>query len=261
MIQWAVMSREIQGDEKNGRGCLFGNIHSIQTFATADGPGSRFVVFMQGCRFRCVYCHNPDTWRFDGGTKFSAEQIVKKMLRYTPYYGNNGGITLSGGEPLLQAEFAAEVFYLCRQNSVHTALDTAGSRLDATVKKLLQYTDLVLLDIKHCEKQKFRQITGCRLDTTLDFLDYLTETNKKFWVRQVVADGINDTEAEIELLAKLLQGRKSLERVELLPYHTLGAHKWQSLGIDYPLKASPPISQERIAELTSILERWNIPVS
>ncbi len=243
------MSAEIQG-----------NVHSIQTFATADGPGSRFVVFMQGCGFRCVYCHNPDTWRLDAGTKFTAEQIVKKMLRYKPYYGDKGGITLSGGEPLLQAEFTAEVFCLCRQNSVHTALDTAGSRLDALVKKVLKYTDLVILDIKHCEKQKFRQITGCKLNTTLDFLEYLTETNKKFWVRQVVAVGINDTEAEIEHLANLLQGRKSLERVELLPYHTLGVEKWQSLGIDYPLKSSMPISRQRIAELVNILERRNIPI-
>ena len=237
-----------------------GYVHSIETFATADGPGTRLVVFMQGCKFRCVYCHNPDSWQLQTGERLTAEQIVKKTLRYKPYYGEKGGITLSGGEPLVQSEFATEIFSLCKQNQIHTALDTAGSRLDNSVKELLEYTDLVLLDIKHCQADKFKQITGCPIQSTIDFLDYITEIGKKFWVRQVVAPGINDCEEDIIRLASLLQGRENLDKIELLPYHTLGVEKWQALGISYPLAGASPITAEKISELTKILKRHNLPI-
>lgn len=237
-----------------------GFIHSIETFATLDGPGTRFAVFLQGCGLRCVYCHNPDTWQIGSGQKASAEQIYKKMLRYKPYYGEKGGITLSGGEPLLQTEFATELFLLCKDSGIHTALDTAGSRFDDEVKKLLEHTDLVLLDIKHCDSEKFRQITGCDIKTTLEFYDYIIETGKKFWVRQVVVPGINDKEADIELLADMLEGNQSLERVELLGYHTLGVDKWHALGIDYTLENTPRIAAERLAELVDVLRKRGLPV-
>jgi pyruvate formate lyase activating enzyme len=238
-----------------------GYIHSIETFATLDGPGTRFVVFFQGCGLRCIYCHNPDTWTPRTGEKVSAAQIVKKMLRYKPYYGEKGGITLSGGEPLLQVEFATEIFRLCRQEDVHTALDTAGSRFDDKVKELLEYTDLVLLDIKHCDRGKFKELTGRDIDASLEFLAHLKRIGKKFWARQVIVPGINDIAADIELLADMLADCPSLERVELLGYHTLGVEKWHQLGLQYRLEDTPQISEQRIDELSDILKRRALPVS
>ncbi len=237
-----------------------GNIHSIETFATLDGPGTRFVVFLQGCSFRCLYCHNPDTWQIDGGTKMSAQQIVDKLLRYKPYYGEKGGITLSGGEPLLQARFAAELLSLCKQKNVHTALDTAGSPLNEDIKDTLNYTDLVLLDIKHCDRDKFKYITGKSIDGMLEFFEYIKANNKKFWVRQVIVPAINDSKADVELLADMLEGCDNLERVELLGYHSLGLEKWHQLGLEYKLEDTPDIDPKVIDGLTEILKNRRLPV-
>jgi pyruvate formate lyase activating enzyme len=231
-----------------------GYIHSIETFATLDGPGTRFVVFMQGCGFRCLYCHNPDTWRIGAGTKMSADQIVEKLLRYVSYYGEKGGITLSGGEPLIQAEFAGELLRLCKQNNIHTALDTAAGRFDDAVKEVLEHTDLVLLDIKHSDPDKFRQITGRDMSEVQAFLNYIKEKGIKFWARQVIVPGINDTEADVNSLADMLEGCRGLERIELLGYHTLGVEKWHKLEMEYQLEDTPRISEEKLQELTDILK-------
>ncbi|MFI4912733.1 MAG: pyruvate formate-lyase-activating protein [Sedimentisphaeraceae bacterium JB056] len=236
-----------------------GYIHSIETFATLDGPGTRFVVFLQGCGLRCLYCHNPDTWDIKVGQKISAEQIYKKLLRYKPYYGEKGGITLSGGEPLLQVEFSTELFTLCRKNNINTALDTAGSRFDEKVKELLEETSLVLLDIKHCNPEKFTQITGRDINKTMEFLDYITKTGKKFWVRQVIIPGINDNEEDIELLADTLESRDGLERVELLGYHTLGVEKWEKLNLQYELSNTPKMDEQKLKHLSDILEKRGLP--
>ncbi len=235
-----------------------GFVHSIETFATADGPGSRCVVFCQGCGFRCLYCHNPDTWACKCGQKMTAMQVAAKVMRYKPYYGTKGGLTLSGGEPLIQPEFAAEVFRLCREGGVHTALDTAGREPDEAVKKVLQYTSLVLLDIKHCDPAKFKYLTGCEIDGTLNFLEYITAAGIKFWVRQVIVPGLNDNPQDIDSLAAMLKDRAGLERVELLPYHTLGVEKYSRLGLVYKLKDLSPVSEQTIAQLTQRLRKQGL---
>ncbi len=228
-----------------------GFVHSIETFATADGPGTRCVVFCQGCSFRCLYCHNPDTWACNRGTKMTAQEVAAKAIRYKSYYGSKGGITLSGGEPLMQPEFVAEILRICRENEIHTALDTAGRTPDDGVKQVLQYTDLVLLDIKHCDPAKFEYITGYDIQGTLDFLEYITSKEIEFWVRQVIVPGINDNERDIDMLADMLKGRPSLGRIELLPYHTLGIDKWKQMGVDYRLENVPAVDNETITRLNA----------
>ncbi|MBR5188124.1 MAG: radical SAM protein, partial [Clostridia bacterium] len=162
-----------------------GRIHSFQSLGTVDGPGIRFVVFFQGCHLRCKCCHNPDTWSFSEGTEYTAEEIMKRVLRYREYFGTRGGITLSGGEPLLQADFAREIFTLCHQNGIHTCLDTSGSILNDSVKALLKETDLVLLDIKYVSEEQYRENVGCSLQAPLAFLEYLKQENIPVAIRQV----------------------------------------------------------------------------
>lgn len=237
-----------------------GFVHSIETFATVDGPGTRCVVFLQGCSFRCLYCHNPDTWAFGAAKLISAEELVKKVLRYKSYYGKKGGITLSGGEPLMQPDFAAEIFRLCREQQINTALDTAGKTPNDKIKRVVDYSDLILLDIKHCDPKKFKQLTGSDISETLDFLDYITEQNKDFWVRQVIVPEINDTAGDIEALCRLLTGRDSLRRIELLPYHTLGVEKWHKLGLEYKLENVAPVENEKLKSLKAIISDHWLPI-
>jgi len=183
----------------------------------------------------------------------TADEVAARAIRYKPYYGDKGGITLSGGEPLMQPDFAAEIFRLCRESGVHTALDTAGSRPDEAVKKVLEYTDLVLLDIKHCDPVKFKDITGRDIEGTLEFLEYITAKGMNFWARQVIVPGINDNLPDIDLLADMLKNRPTLGRVELLPYHTLGVDKWKQLGISYRLENVPALDQQTINRLNERL--------
>ncbi len=183
----------------------------------------------------------------------SAQEVAAKAIRYKPYYGAKGGITVSGGEPLRQPDFVAEIFRLCRESGVHTALDTAGCEPDYAVKRVLQYTDLVLLDIKHCDPVKFKDITGCDINGTLDFLEYITAKGIKFWVRQVIVPGINDNPADMDKLGELLKGRPALGRVELLAYHTLGTDKWKQLGMKYRLEGVAAVDDATITHLNARL--------
>ncbi len=230
-----------------------GRIHSYETLAGLDGPGLRTVVFLQGCPLRCAYCHNPDTWDPDGGKLVSAGKVIERVARQRAYFGATGGVTLSGGEPLAQATFAAEILEGCRSLGIHTALDTAGWPLTADVDRVLDATDLVLLDIKDADPERHRRLTGAPAETARRFLRHIDGRHMDVWVRQVIVPGINDDEASVDALAGLLRGM-SVRRVQLLGYHALGADKWRELGLDYPLDGTPELSGERLAELQRRLD-------
>jgi len=231
---------------------IYGYVHSIASLGGADGPGVRTVIFMQGCPLRCSYCHNPDTWKFFTGEKYRPEELFNKVSRYKPYFGSSGGVTVSGGEPLSQPEFVAEFFKLCRKNGIHTALDTAGSILNDKVKKVLDYTDLVLLDVKHTNPLQFRELTRGEYSSLMEFLDYCIMIKKPLWLRQVIVPGITDSEENIRELAVLAKKAGAL-KVELLPYHDMGVYKWEELGLEYKLKGVEPPSPEQMEKLNKIL--------
>ncbi|HHW90448.1 MAG TPA: pyruvate formate lyase-activating protein [Clostridiales bacterium] len=227
-----------------------GYIHSIESLGTVDGPGIRTVVFMQGCDLRCRYCHNPDTWQRSCGTVYSAQELVDKIIKFKPYFIKNGGVTVSGGEPLLQAEFLYEFFELLKKQSIHTAIDTAGM-LNDNIKKLLTLTDLVLLDIKHTDPIEHKKLTGADFEPTQRMHQYLVDNNIDFWIRQVIVPGINNTPSQIQALAKYCV---NAQKYELIPYHTLGVKKWRELGLLYSLKDVAPPSKELMKELKKTLD-------
>ena len=192
---------------------MIGNIDSIETMGLVDGPGIRFVVFLQGCHLRCLYCHNPETWdEKKVKIKMTPEELVKKILRYIPYYENKGGVTFSGGEPLLQSEFLLETLKLCKKNNIHTCLDTAGVG-NGNYEEILKYTDLIIMDIKAVEPDLYKRITGNNIDESLKFLDVCQKLNKKMWFRQVIVPGINDTREEILKLKEFSSRYKNVERI------------------------------------------------
>ena len=218
-----------------------GKLHSIETFGTVDGPGVRFVVFFQGCPMRCKYCHNPDTWEIsDAAIEADADGLLEKMTRNLPFY-KTGGITATGGEPLLQIEFLTELFSLAKEEGIHTCLDTSGitfSKKPDTLKKfdkLIEVTDLVMLDIKHTDRESHAELCGAPNDAPLEFLRYLSEKKKPTRIRYVLVPGITDGERELSSLGELLSGVENLESLEILPYHELGRVKYERLGIPYPL--------------------------
>ena len=228
-----------------------GYIHSIESMGLVDGPGIRSVVFFQGCRLRCLYCHNPDTWEIKGekAKLMTPRQLVDRLLRFRPYYGQEGGVTFSGGEPLMQPEFLAECLAMCREEGLHTCLDTAGCGL-GDYEQLLKLTDLVLLDLKHYTPEGYRQITGQPMEEFNTFLRTAQELGTPLWLRHVVVPGLTDGQAHLAGLSDYIAGLKNVQRVELLPYHTLGVHKYRVMGIPYPLEGTPPMEKER-------LEDWN----
>lgn len=237
-----------------------GNIHSFESFGTVDGPGIRYVVFMQGCPMRCKYCHNPDTWQVGAGKKYTAEAVFKEILKYKNYI-KSGGVTVSGGEPLLQAEFITELFRLLKAEGIHTALDTSGVTFDKdnpqSVEKhlsVLRYTDLVLLDIKHIDEDEHKALTGFSNKRTLDFAQFLSENGKKMWIRHVLVPDITDKDEYLQKLKQFISGLKTVERVEVLPYHTMGEVKYEKLGLPYPLKGVQPPAKQRIENARKILK-------
>lgn len=234
---------------------MIGRIHSFETFGTVDGPGIRFVVFLQGCNFRCIYCHNPDTWPLSAGSEFSAEETAAMAARYKLYFtASGGGITVSGGEPLLQAKFVTELFRLCRDEGIHTCLDTNGSACcSEELDELMKYTNLVLLDIKHTDPGIHKKITGAANDTVLSFAKYLNDIGKPFHIRSVIVPGLNDTPSYITALKNFCSQFSSLEKIELLPFHKMGEYKWKELGIPYTLGNILPPSIEKMEELNRIL--------
>ena len=231
-----------------------GRIHSFQSLGTVDGPGIRFVVFFQGCHLRCKCCHNPDTWSFSDGTEYTAEEIVTKVLRYREYFGKKGGITISGGEPLLQADFAREIFELCHKHGVHTCLDTSGSILTDSVKSLLQETDRVLLDIKYTSEEQYRENVGCSMHSALDFLKYLNEHQIPVAIRQVIIPTVNDDRENMLRLKEIVRRYPCVDKVELLPFRKICQTKYDNMKIEFPFGHLPACPKSVIDELYKILE-------
>ena len=231
---------------------LKGKVSSIQTLGAVDGPGVRFTVFMQGCNLRCGCCHNPETWQNEGGKEYTVDQLAQRCERYKEYFGKSGGITLSGGEPLLQADFAREVFYLCKQKGINTCLDTSGSILNDSVKKLLEQTDRVLLDIKYTTDEDYKKYVGCSINAPLEFLDYLSKKNIPTVIRQVIVPSLNDNEQNIEALKKIAQKHSNIEKIELLPFKKLCSIKYDNLGIDFKFKDMAEPTKEIIEYLENI---------
>lgn len=232
-----------------------GVIHSIESLGLVDGPGIRTVVFLQGCRLRCQYCHNPDTWEqadTDDAKRMSAEELVRRLIRFKPYYGQTGGVTFSGGEPLLQKDFLLEVLRLCRAAGIHVCLDTAGCG-DGDYEGILALTDLVLLDIKHYTDDGYRLVTGQERTESLKFLEVAQRMETPLWIRHVVVPGLTDGEAHLQGLREYLKALKHVERVELLPYHTLGVSKYAALGVPYRLEGVPPMRAEELTHWQQIL--------
>lgn len=230
-----------------------GRIHSFQSLGTVDGPGVRFVAFLQGCNLRCKCCHNPDTWSCNGGEIYTAEDVVSRAVRYREYFGENGGITLSGGEPLLQAAFAREIFELCKVNGINTCLDTSGSVFNDDVKKLLDVTDRVLLDIKYTNDVDYKENVGCDYQRVIDFLEYLNEKAIPVTLRQVIIPTVNDSKENVLKLKELSLRFKSVDKTELLPFRKICQVKYDSMGIPFPFSEIPEPSKETMDCLNSIL--------
>lgn len=238
---------------------MTGKIHSVESFGTVDGPGIRFVFFMQGCPMRCKYCHNPDTWVYAGGSEYTPQSAVETVLKYKNYL-SDGGVTFSGGEPLMQIDFVTEVSRLLKEEGIHVAVDTSGITFnpdDKTSverhKKLLKYCDLVLLDIKHIDDAQCKNLTGHSNKNTLEFARFLSENGKDMWIRHVLVTGYTDDDISLTRLADFIGTLKTVKKVEVLPYHTMGEVKYQKLGLDYSLKGVLPPAEERIANARKIL--------
>lgn len=228
-----------------------GRINSIQTLGTVDGPGVRFVLFMQGCPLRCAYCHNPDTWDFACGEEVSAEEIFEKVKRYREYFGKDGGITVSGGEPTMQADFVRELFLLCKSEGIHTALDTSGCIWNDKVEKLLEVTDLCLLDYKMCNADDYEKYTRCKKESVDFFLSELQKRSIDTWLRQVIVKGINDSAESVKYLYDVADSHSCVKKVELLKFRKLCAPKYQNLGIVFLFGDKPETTQEDIYAILS----------
>ena len=216
----------------------YAKVHSYETFGTVDGPGIRFIIFLQGCHLKCKYCHNRDTWDINGGEYKTIDEIFNKIMKYKSYIkASNGGITVTGGEPLLQVKFVKELFTRLKKEGFHTCIDTSGIiAITDDVKETLKYTDLVLLDIKHIDDEKCKELTGCSNKRELEFARYLSDNGIKMWIRQVILPGITDNEEDINKLRQFINTLKTVEKVEFLPYHSMGRFKWKNLGLDYELE-------------------------
>ena len=231
---------------------MIGHIHSTESFGAADGPGVRFIVFMQGCHMRCRYCHNPDTWKMDGGDEVTADEILKRALRFKPYWGKDGGITISGGEPLLQIDFVIELFKKAKELGINTCIDTAGNPFTkeepffSKFEELMKYTDLLLLDLKEINTTSHKDLTGFDNSNIIEMAKYLSEINKPVWIRHVLVPEHSDFDEDLDALGDFIDTLSNVDRVEILPYHTLGKFKWENLGIPYTLESISPPSAERI---------------
>ncbi len=233
---------------------LIGHVHSIQSLGTVDGPGVRFVAFLQGCPLRCGCCHNPDTWECDGGTAYTPSELAEKVCHYRSYFGEHGGITLSGGEPLLQADFAKEVFSLCHEQGIHTCLDTSGCILNEEVDRLLDVTDRVLLDIKYTNDEQYLQFVGCSLSKPLAFLDLLDQKKIPVTLRQVIIPTLNDTVENIRALKRIAQDHACTDKIELLPFRKICQVKYDSLKLPFRFAHIPEPTFEQMSVLQEALE-------
>ena len=238
-----------------------GRIHSTETFGTVDGPGIRCIFFFQGCPLKCKYCHNRDTWDAKIGTEYTADELIEKASKYKSYMkSSGGGITASGGEATLQADFLAELFAKAKENDIHTCLDTSGFVDIERIDKVLDNTDLVLLDLKHMDDEKSKELTGVSIQKALKLAKHLDERNIPVWIRHVLVPGITDSEDNLSKLGEFAASLNNVDRFELLPYHSIGIHKWESMGIDYELKDVRDADQDDVKKASEIIERYGIKV-
>lgn len=231
-----------------------GRVHSIQSLAALDGPGVRFAVFLQGCPLRCGCCHNPDTHSLSGGTEYTAEELIAKAVRYKEYFGTEGGITLSGGEPLLQAAFATELFTRAHEEGINTCLDTSGCLINEDVRGLLSVCDRVLLDIKYTKDEQYREYVGCSMETPLAFLALLNEKRIPTTLRQVIIPTLNDTKESVRVLRALADSHPCVDKIELLPFRKLCSVKYDNLGIPFPFAHLPEPTAEKMASLEALTQ-------
>ena len=245
--------------EKQESAPVLGNIHSVESFGSADGPGVRYIVFLKGCAMRCKYCHNPDTWAGQGEDWQTPEEVLNKALRYKNYWKKNGGITVSGGEALLQIDFVTELFRLAKEKGVNTCLDTSGNPFTrqepffGKFRKLMEVTDLFMLDIKHMDPAGHRKLTGCDNANILDMARFLSDSGKAMWIRHVLVPGITDDPKDLFALGEFIAGLKTIQALDVLPYHDMGKVKYKALGIPYPLETVPPLSKEDAAKAKDII--------
>jgi len=224
------------------------NIHSIETMGALDGPGLRTIFFLKGCPLRCLYCHNADMLSSSGGEKKTVSELVEKAKKFINFYGDDGGVTLSGGEPLAQGNATLQLILALKKEDIHTVLDTSGAPFN---KEILAASDMVLLDIKHTDKDKYKEIAGYPIDDMIKTLEFLQSNNKRFWVRQVIVNGYTDDELQVKKLKRMAKGA---EKIELLAYHTMGIKKWESVGLEYKLKGVKPTSSEKLKKLQAIVD-------
>ncbi len=236
-----------------------GRIHSIETCGTVDGPGIRYVIFTQGCPLRCLYCHNPDCRHPEDGKVVTVDELIVDIQKYKSYIKfSGGGVTVTGGEPLMQPEFVSEIFRRCQELGIHTALDTSGYVKLATAKPVLNYVDLVLLDIKSFDRQIYHQVTQVSLEPTLNFARYLNEIERPVWIRFVLVPNLTDPPKNIRGLAQFISQLNNIERVEILPFHKMGEYKWERLGYEYQLKDTPAASPELVTTAKNIFQEYEI---
>ena len=237
-----------------------GYIHSLESFGSVDGPGVRYVIFTSGCAMRCQFCHNPDTWNMQSGTPYTADELIEKALKYRTYWGSKGGITVSGGEPLLQIDFLTELFQKAKEPGIHTTLDTSGNPFTRGEPffdkfcKLMEVTDLVMLDIKQIDEEQHKILTGYTNQNILDMARFLSDIKKPVWIRHVLVPERSDRDDYLERLQEFILTLKNVERVEVLPYHTLGVFKWKELGFEYQLEGINPPTKDRVENANRILK-------
>ena len=229
-----------------------GRLHSIESFGAVDGPGIRTVFFMQGCPARCAYCHNPDTWNECGGRDIAVDEIVHRAKRGLPYYGNDGGVTFSGGEPLLQGKFLLEAIEALKAEGIKSAIDTSGTYIDEDSEDVIRAADMVLLDIKHIDPAKFEELTGREQGPLFRLIDIVNRLNKPIWIRQVIIPGFNDNADYIEALNEFISDIKTVKKVELLGYHNMAENKYERLGIKYRLKDVKPMNADKLRNLSRL---------
>lgn len=239
---------------------VIGYVHSLESFGSADGPGVRYVIFLSGCDMRCQFCHNPDTWKKGTGTPYRASELIERAWRYRAYWGEEGGITVSGGEPLLQIDFLLELFSLAKEKGIHTTLDTSGNPFTreepfySKWKSLMEITDLVMLDIKHIDEEGHRRLTGQSGENIREMAREMSDMGQPVWIRHVLVPERTDSDRYLHELAEFIGTLKTVEKVEVLPYHTLGVFKWENLGLRYPLEGIAPPSPERVENARNILK-------
>ena len=236
---------------------VIGYIHSVESFGALDGPGVRYVLFLQGCPLRCLFCHNPDSWAVGRGQPIGSADVVRDILLYR-HFIEKGGVTLSGGEPLMQPEFVAAILEGCRENGLHTALDTSGGVPLLACRQAVDAADMLLLDMKAADEALFRRITGRSMDNTLEILEHCEDTGKRVWIRHVLVPGLTLEEAQLHALGRLLRRYGCIERVELLPFHKMGEYKWEALGAPYTLSETQPPPAEAVDRAREILRGYGL---